>query len=83
MHFKSKIIKPIAKVVTILNTYKQTNSLEIQKKVLSSLISEAKDTLFALNHDFSSISNYKKFKKNVPVRDYEALRFYVDKIVAQ
>jgi len=52
-----------------------------QEKVLSSLISQAKGTIFGEDHDFSGIKSYQDFKKAVPVRDYETLKPYIDKII--
>lgn len=53
-----------------------------QEKVFQELIDKAKDTKFGKDHDFKNIKSYADFSKKVPVRDYEELRFYVDKMVA-
>jgi len=53
-----------------------------QEKVFQELIEKAKDTKFGRDHDFKNIKSYTDFVKKVPVRDYEELRFYVDKMVA-
>ncbi|SKB50961.1 GH3 auxin-responsive promoter [Salegentibacter holothuriorum] len=53
-----------------------------QEKVFQELIEKAKDTKFGRDHDFKNIKSYTDFAKKVPVRDYEELRFYVDKMVA-
>ncbi|MBZ9629642.1 GH3 auxin-responsive promoter family protein [Salegentibacter sp. LM13S] len=53
-----------------------------QQKVFQKLIEKAKDTKFGQDHNFGNIKSYKDFTKNVPIRDYEELRFYVDKMVA-
>ncbi|WP_037318224.1 GH3 auxin-responsive promoter family protein [Salegentibacter sp. Hel_I_6] len=55
---------------------------ETQQKVFKELIEKAKDTKFGKDHDFKTITNYTDFAEKVPVRDYEELRFYVDKMVA-
>ncbi len=54
---------------------------ETQEKVFLSLIEKAKHTKFGVDHDFKNISTYEDFKARVPVRDYEALRPYVDLVV--
>ena len=46
------------------------------------LISPANNTLFGSNHNFNKITTYNDFKHNIPVRDYEKLRIYIDEIVA-
>ncbi|WP_339649154.1 GH3 auxin-responsive promoter family protein [uncultured Salegentibacter sp.] len=53
-----------------------------QQKVFRELIEKGKDTQFGKDHDFKNIKTYKDFIQNVPIRDYEELRFYVDKMVA-
>lgn len=54
---------------------------EIQQKVFKSLIKQASETLFGNDHHFNTIKTHNDFVKNVPVRDYEALKSYVDLIV--
>ncbi|MFY7937318.1 MAG: GH3 family domain-containing protein, partial [Flavobacterium sp.] len=42
----------------------------------------AKKTQFGKEHNFSTIKTFEDFAKQVPVRDYEDLKPYVDKVVA-
>lgn len=53
-----------------------------QQKVFKELIDQAKDTKFGKDHDFSNIKTYRDFAEKVPVRDYEELKPWVDKMVA-
>ena len=57
------------------------NPIETQEKVFRELISEAVTTEFGKDHDFISINSYDDFVKKVPVRDYEALKPYVLRVV--
>ncbi len=59
-----------------------THPIETQERVFKDLIKFAKNTRFGQDHNFQNITSHKDFIKNVPVRDYEELRFYVDKMVA-
>ncbi len=59
-----------------------SNPVETQQKVLQSLLFQSKNTLFGTNHYFSDIKNHADFVKNVPIRDYEKLKPYIDKVVA-
>ena len=59
-----------------------TSPVETQEKVFKNLIATAKDTAFGNDHHFSTIATHQDFIKNVPVRDYEALKNYVDRVVA-
>ncbi|MFH6970048.1 GH3 family domain-containing protein [Flavobacterium petrolei] len=79
-------IKSIAAKIFAQKIYKKTqlwanNPIETQKKVLQKLIKDAKQTQFGIDHHFDQIKNEKDFAKQVPVRDYEALKPYVDKVV--
>ena len=79
-------IKSVAAKLFALKIYKKTqawanNPVETQNKVLQHLIKEAKETQFGLDHHFDTIKSSSDFAKNVPVRDYEALKPYVDKVV--
>lgn len=55
---------------------------ETQKKIFRELISGAKNTSFGIDHNFDSISSFGDFAQKVPVRDYEELKPYVEKVVA-
>ncbi|MFO7720655.1 MAG: GH3 auxin-responsive promoter family protein [Gillisia sp.] len=59
-----------------------THPIETQERVFKDLIKFAKNTRFGKDHNFQNITSHQDFIKNVPVRDYEELRFYVDKMVA-
>ena len=80
MHIKTILAKPFASHI-----YKQTlnqskSALVDQENIFFSLIKNAKPTLFAKDHSFETIKSYDDFKKNVPVRDYEQLKNYIEKI---
>ena len=52
-----------------------------QERVFWNLIKTAQNTAFGQDHDFKNINTYADFAKQVPIRDYEALRPYVDRVV--
>jgi GH3 auxin-responsive promoter len=58
-----------------------SNPVETQQKVLADLIRQAKETQFGKDHNFDSITTFSDFAKNVPIRDYEELKPYVDRVV--
>ncbi|WP_426062481.1 GH3 auxin-responsive promoter family protein [Flavobacterium sp. DSP2-3-1] len=81
MSIKSFAAKLFAKKI-----YKETqlwsnDPIATQRKVLLQLIQDAKQTQFGIDHHFDQIANENDFAKQVPVRDYEALKPYVDKVV--
>ena len=79
---KSALAKPFAKRVYKSIQKWASNPIITQQNVFETLISKAKDTQFGKDHDFININTYEDFEKRVPVRDYEALKPYVDRVVA-
>ena len=79
---KAFLAKPFAKYVS--RTIKKWSSkpVETQDKVFRQLISKAQHTVFGRDHGFENIRNHEDFVKNVPIRDYEALKHYVERLVA-
>ncbi len=73
LHFARQIVKN--------NNKWKKNAVKVQNTVLLSLINQAKNTKFGKDHNFSEITNYSDWKKNVPVRDYEELKVYVKEII--
>lgn len=55
--------------------------IETQQKVFRQLIASARDTAFGKDHDFGAIESHADFVKRVPIRDYEQLKNYVDRVV--
>ncbi len=79
-------LKPFFAKIFARNIYRKTqlwatNPIVTQQKVFESLISEAKKTQFGMDHHFDQIKTFEDFTNNVPVRDYEGLKSYVDKVV--
>jgi hypothetical protein len=82
MNIKSKLAIPFAKQVR-KQVYKWANNPhKTQEKVFKYLISRAKNTAFGKEYDFKNIRTYHDFKNRVKVNDYEALRPYIDRVVA-
>lgn len=82
MGIKALLSKPISKFLIGRVNKWAAKPVETQQKVLDTLISQAKYTVFGKDHNFESITDYESFKQNVPIRDYEGHRPYVEKILA-
>lgn len=82
MSLKSILAKPFAFVIKRKINHWAENPIQTQQKVFRELIKKAKHTTFGKDHKFDQITTIKDFQANVPVRDYEALRTYVDEVVA-
>ncbi|SFC64911.1 GH3 auxin-responsive promoter [Algibacter lectus] len=79
---KAALAKPFAKRVFKSIQKWSNNPVETQEKVFRELITKATATQFGEDHDFVSINSHTDFVKRVPVRDYEALKPYVERVVA-
>ena len=81
MSVKAFAAKLFAKRIHAKTQKWANNPVETQQKVFEELIREATQTQFGKDHDFSSIKSHSDFVQKVPVRDYEGLKHYVDKVV--
>lgn len=78
-------IKSIAAKIFARKIYNQTQTwsnkpVATQLEVFKSLIQNAKETEFGKDHDFGNIKTIEDFQKNVPIRDYEDLKAYIEKV---
>lgn len=78
---KAALSKPFAKLIAKRINKWASQPVETQDKVFQDLIKEAKNTVFGKDHKFNTIQSYEDFKNLVPVRDYESLRPYVERVV--
>ncbi len=83
MQIINKLInKATSKRLEEIEYFKKNPEL-VQDKVFRSLINYAKNTLFAQEHNFNSILkkySYAEFQENVPIRSYENLAPYIERI---
>jgi hypothetical protein len=80
MKFKSLLAKPFANYI-----YKQirkgmATAVADQEQIFAQLIKSAGKTTFGKDHDFAAIKTHADFVKQVPIRDYEAFKPYIEKI---
>ena len=80
--FKAVLSKPFAKYIARRINKWSSQPIKTQQKVFNELISEAKNTVFGKDHNFSSIATIEDFQSHVPIRDYEELKPYVERVVA-
>lgn len=81
MGIKSILAKPFSSYGVKKFNRQNHNPIEAQEKVFYYLINKAKSTVFGFDHHFNNIKNYSDFKQNVPVRDYEEIKPYIQQIV--
>lgn len=80
MGFKSLIIKPIAKKVARDIRRWSKRAITAQEAVFADLITTGRLTAFGKEHDFDRIETYEDFRHSVPIRDYEGLKPYIERI---
>ncbi len=80
MGFRSFIIRPFAQSIARTIRNWSSDAVNRQEKILQHLLTKAGDTAFGRDHQFSGIRNYEDFKKAVPIRDYEDLKGYIERI---
>ena len=80
MKIKSFLAKPFANYIYRQIKKDMAAAVSDQHTLFNQLIKSASKTEFGKDHHFSSIKSHEDFVKQVPVRDYEALKTYIDKI---
>ncbi|HEX5168418.1 MAG TPA: GH3 auxin-responsive promoter family protein [Cyclobacteriaceae bacterium] len=81
MGIRSVLAKPFAAYIAT-ETKKWSREPQVyQEKIFRQLIAEAGDTAFGKDHDFKSIKAHDDFKRNIPIRDYEQLKPYVERVL--
>ena len=81
MSIKSIAAKLFAQIIHNKTQKWVQNPIETQQKVFQNLIASADFTQFGKDHNFSKIKSYEDFAKHVPIRDYEELRPYIDRVL--
>jgi phenylacetate-coenzyme A ligase PaaK-like adenylate-forming protein len=81
MSVKSIAAKIFANIIHNKTQKWAQNPVETQQKVFQDLIASAAATQFGKDHNFNQIKSYADFAKQVPIRDYEELKPYVDRVV--
>ena len=71
------LLSPMKKI----NRY-VTHGDEVQYDVFKYLISHGKETAFGKEFNFAKVANQEDFRKIVPISDYENLKPYIERIIA-
>lgn len=80
MSIKSAAAKLFASKIYYQTLAWAKKPVETQHGIFKSLIKSAKDTEFGIDHHFDKIKTVEDFQKNIPIRDYEDLKTYIEKI---
>lgn len=80
MAIKSFLAKPFANYIYRQIKKGMEHAVEDQQATFSHLIKTAAKTEFGKEHGFENIKTYEDFIKQVPIRDYEAFKVYIERI---
>lgn len=80
MNLKSLLARPFANYIFNKISKGKETAVEDQQAILKQILKSAAQTDFGKEHDFASIQEYEDFKKQVPIRDYEEIKGYIQKI---
>ena len=80
MKIKSFLAKPFASYVYTRIRKGMATAVQDQENILKELLKVVKTTEFGKDHGLEGVNTYEEFKKAVPIRDYEALKPYIEKI---
>lgn len=81
MGIRSVLAKPFAAYIDRQTKNWSLNPVSYQHQVFKALIEGGRSTLFGKDHGFGDIKSHRDFIKQVPIRDYEALKPYVEKVL--
>lgn len=86
MSFKYSLLKRILIIIAgkkhFNNFVKSLNAIEEhQNKVLLDIITRNQNTAFGIDHNFAQITDFESFRANVPVRDFEDHRPYINRVI--
>ncbi|MCS6981890.1 MAG: GH3 auxin-responsive promoter family protein [Flavobacteriales bacterium] len=82
MGIKAKIVKWAASLIVPGLRLTREESLKAQDEIFNHLIQTGRYTRFGEDHAFKKIKSYQDFIQRVPVRDYERLRFFFDRMLS-
>ena len=81
MSFLSAISKPVAAFTAWKLKRDSRYGVSAQQTIFEQLMKRGMNTAFGRDHHLSSIHSYNDFKQYVPIRDYEALKLYIDRVI--
>lgn len=78
MNLKSLLARPFAGYIYNKIKKGMDTAVEDQESIFKQLIKVGKSTSFGKDHGFSGIGSYADFVKQVPIRDYEQFKPYIE-----
>jgi len=82
MGVRSVLSRPLAKWVVQRQQEWMYRPAEAQQRWFRRLVQGGRQTLFGQDHKFRDVQTVEEFRQAVPVRDYEELKPYIEKVLA-
>ena len=80
MGLKSALSRIYAQIIVRQTAQWKKDAVGAQHRVFKKLVQKAAKTAFGKDHRFSEIRSYEDFKRLVPIRDYEQLKPYIERV---
>ncbi|MCB0531055.1 MAG: GH3 auxin-responsive promoter family protein [Lewinellaceae bacterium] len=80
MGFRAALIYPFAQYIGRRIRRMAANAVADQEKIMYHLLSRASKTAFGRDHHFSEIKTFDDFTRAIPIRDYEELKPYIERV---
>lgn len=82
MAFRSTVLRPFARKIARSIDRWSADPVGAQSKVLQALLAKGRRTAFGQAHGLDRVRDHQGFREQVPLRDYEGLRPWVERIKA-
>ena len=80
MNLKSLLARPFAGYINKQIERSRENAVADQERIWKELLAVLRNTEFGKDHHIQSVSNLQEFRQAIPIRDYEALKPYIQKV---
>jgi hypothetical protein len=80
MKIKSFLAKPFASYIYKGIRKEMLTAVQDQESILRQLIRIGRNTEYGKGHNLDNVNTYEEFRTAIPIRDYEQMRPYIDKI---
>lgn len=80
MGIKSFFARPLAHLIARSVRKDARHAVRDQEKIFRQIVQAARNTAFGKDHRFDEITHYKDFTARVPIRDYEGIKPYIERI---
>lgn len=80
MNLKSLLARPFANYISNKIKKEMVTAVDDQQSLFKGLVKAAANTEFGKEHGFKDINTYDDYKRQVPIRDYEQFKPYIEKV---